>query len=186
MDCRVAERLIRPRFALCASVANPPSERSGRKVVGLSPRLRVSSAFSVCSPPALKDSNEERNWYSASYFIRFSLVFKTQAPDFKGSFGRKQTVGALFSAFPPPFLRSFVKPRMVTPRIVSLAFLLTLSTTVFDSHFLVTETHAADTPAGPLDQHTLDKRIGSVLKDLKLGDPALETKVRAVLEPHFQ
>ena len=75
---------------------------------------------------------------------------------------------------------------MVTSRIVSLAFLITFSAAVFGSHFLVPETRAADTPAGLLDQHTLDKRTGSVLKDLKLGDPALETKVRAVLEPHFQ
>jgi Protein of unknown function (DUF3826) len=45
---------------------------------------------------------------------------------------------------------------------------------------------AAPSIAAQLDQHTLDKRTAPILKNLKLGDPAVETKVRAILEPHFQ
>ena len=45
---------------------------------------------------------------------------------------------------------------------------------------------AADAVSATLDQRTLDKRTAPILKDLKLGDSALETRVRAVLAPHFQ
>jgi hypothetical protein len=45
---------------------------------------------------------------------------------------------------------------------------------------------AAEPASASLDQHTLDKRINPILKDLALGDAAKEARVRAILEPHFQ
>src|SRR3954447_15209180 len=110
----------------------------------------------------------------------FSVDFRTSARVFSTHFERRNRVDALFSAFSPPFLRSCVKPRMAPSRIVPLAFLLTFLAPFFGAFSFVAVTRAADAAAGPLDQHTLDKRIGSVFKDLKLGDAALEAKVRVV------
>lgn len=71
-----------------------------------------------------------------------------------------------------------------SPRLLALLLIATVGWTAAGR--AQTAPAAAVSPAGPLDQHTLEKRTSPVLKALKLTDPAKAAAVRGILDSYFQ